>query len=1191
MSPNETAVGRFPVLELLIERCWAFLLLLWRNKVSTTLTRHFAPVVAAMLLLAACGGDGTGPGRAPAELEVLSGHGQSGVAAGELPTPLVVRVVDSRGRPVAGVAIVWETTSGSLSASSLSTELDGTTTVRWTLGTRVGQATATATAEGLTPATFTTEVRAGPAARVLKTRGDSQAAPVGTTLGDTLIVRVTDIHDNPIAGVPVSWNVSAGGGTVAPVSGETDSGGHARARWTLGNSTGERTVTVTAGALSPVVFTSTTTAGAASVLEKVSGDGQSSTVATQLSQRLVVKLSDASGNPVVGGQVAWSVAAGGGSITPLLSTTDAEGMASARWTLGTGLNVQTAVASAIGQTVSFSGTATAGPPTRLVKVGGDGLSARVRNALSDSLAVVVVDTFGNPVAGVRVNWAATGGGGTVSPTGVDSNIQGIARTQWTLGPTAGPQSATAAAVGVATAAFVATATSGVPVSLQKLSGDAQADTVARVLPDSLAVLVLDGDGNPIPEATVQWTVIKGGGTITPTSSISDSAGVARARRTLGTIAGEQTVSASIPGFAATFSANALPGRPASVQVAPGGLSLGLGRAEQLLAIVRDQYDNAVPDHVADWTTTAAGVVSVDGSGVVQGVSLGDATITATAVGASDAIVVTVAQGAENWLIDHRPVTTEIVRSVWGSDGSNAFAVGEGGFILRYNGSSWAPMTSPVQSALYGIAGTGASNIYAVGAAGTVLRYNGITWSSIRSNVAFPALNQVWAFGGVGYAVGDAGSIVSLAGSAWEDMTSGTSQQLFGVWGSGAANVYAVGAGGTVLRFDGTQWNVLTGIPTSRTLRSVWGSSAGNIVAVGEGGTIIRFDGTNWLPMTSGTTKNLHSVWGTSSTNVYAVGEDGLVLRYNGTSWSVVPSQTSGAFHAVWGSSTTNVFMVGERGAIHRYTNTTAWDVQNEAQSMQHVWGADADNIFAVGLEGVVMWYNGTRWARLPRPDSRDLYGVWGTAANNVFVVGASGAIFRWNGTAWQSFAGGTTQTLRAVWGVSPTRAYAVGEGGTILRWNGTSWQTMTSGTTVTLRSVWGTSGDDVFAAGADGVVRRLVEDSWLDASSGTSAGLTGVWAARMNLVYVVGAGGTIRRQNGTAWQSMSSGTTQPLNGIWGTSSGNVYAVGAGGALIRYNGTSWSPMTSPTSESLNAVWGSSVGNLYAVGTNVILRAVP
>ncbi|MGA9838609.1 MAG: Ig-like domain-containing protein, partial [Gemmatimonadaceae bacterium] len=92
----------------------------------------------------------------------------------------------------------------------------------------------------------------------------------------------------------------------------------------------------------------------------VSGDGQSAAAASALANPLVVRVLDSHGNGVAGVTVGWTVAAGGGAVSPASSTTDSTGAAQATLVLGPapGLNTVTAqVDPSISVTFSATGTA------------------------------------------------------------------------------------------------------------------------------------------------------------------------------------------------------------------------------------------------------------------------------------------------------------------------------------------------------------------------------------------------------------------------------------------------------------------------------------------------------------------------------------------------------------------------------------------------------------------------------------------------------------------------------------------------------------------------------------------------------------------------------------------------------------------------------------------------------------------
>ncbi len=75
------------------------------------------------------------------------------------------------------------------------------------------------------------------------------AAPVsagapGWALTDTLKVRLVDLSGNPLPARTVTWVVTTGGGSIAPVSTTTDAEGISAALWTLGASAGPNSVRV-----------------------------------------------------------------------------------------------------------------------------------------------------------------------------------------------------------------------------------------------------------------------------------------------------------------------------------------------------------------------------------------------------------------------------------------------------------------------------------------------------------------------------------------------------------------------------------------------------------------------------------------------------------------------------------------------------------------------------------------------------------------------------------------------------------------------------------------------------------------------------------------------------------------------------------------------------------------------------------
>jgi plastocyanin len=173
-----------------------------------------------------------------------------------------------------------------------------------------------------------------------------------------------------------------------------------------------------------------------------SGDGQSGLVAQPLNDPLRVTVTE-SGAPVAGESVTWSTAQGGSLAAT--SLTDASGVATNIWVLGTVAGQQTAQASlsgATGSPVTFTATAGPGAAASLSKLSGDEQEGPINTQLAFPLVAKVSDQFGNGVPGVDVAWVATGG--TTSAATAATDAAGASTVSLTLGGNAGPIIITAA---------------------------------------------------------------------------------------------------------------------------------------------------------------------------------------------------------------------------------------------------------------------------------------------------------------------------------------------------------------------------------------------------------------------------------------------------------------------------------------------------------------------------------------------------------------------------------------------------------------------------------------------------------------------------------------------------------------------------------------------------------------------------
>ena len=211
------------------------------------------------------------------KIEELLGNGQTGTVGQELGKPLMVRVTDGIGNPLSERLVQFEVTRGDGSVRagteeghSLTVRTDdlGRAEVELTLGERAGMGNheVTVTSVGFPGSlVFCASAEPLPAERIVRIQGNHQTGAlfgaVGKALPKPLFTQVFDEMNNPVAGVPVTYEVVTGGGSFdgAPtLTTATDAKGVATAIFTLGPEPGVDVHVVSAsiedGSGGPAVF-------------------------------------------------------------------------------------------------------------------------------------------------------------------------------------------------------------------------------------------------------------------------------------------------------------------------------------------------------------------------------------------------------------------------------------------------------------------------------------------------------------------------------------------------------------------------------------------------------------------------------------------------------------------------------------------------------------------------------------------------------------------------------------------------------------------------------------------------------------------------------------------------------------------------------------------------------------------------
>lgn len=307
-------------------------------------------------------------------------------------------------------------------------------------------------------------------------------------------------------------------------------------------------------------------------------------------------------------------------------------------------------------------------------------------------------------------------------------------------------------------------------------------------------------------------------------------------------------------------------------------------------------------------------------------------------------------------------------AVWGSSKSDVWAVGSGGTIIHYDGTTWKQTPTGVQNTFLGVWGSGPNDVYAVSSSQVIMHSTGFasgaaSWKLVPTdnepyNSVF--LRAVWGssandvrVGGRAFDLDDPDSdndtgdqfvrrTTADGGIAWRPLLG--SHTVTSIWGSSADDVWMTADNSVYVSYErgkilhgtpadagagkdaGPLFDRLTWTPvdsqSSLTLESVWGSSANDVWAVGGLGTIRHFvtGDLRWQEVVSPTKEDLRSVWGSGPKDIWAVGDNGTILHYDGTSFKASTAQfpigIKPRLNGVWGSGPDDVWIVGDGVVLH-----------------------------------------------------------------------------------------------------------------------------------------------------------------------------------------------------------------------------------------------------------------------------------
>lgn len=288
---------------------------------------------------------------------------------------------DASGNLLTGRAVLWSSSNTNVAT----VDATGTTTARGP-----GTATITATSEGKS-GSASVQVTLIPIATIVLTPATATLTLGGQT---QLTAEARDAAGNVLAGRTIAWSSSQ-----PSVAGVSQTG------LVTAQATGSAVITASAEGKSATAAITVLPGAPASIVVE-SGNGQSAPAGSALPAPIAVRVRDSRGNPVSGVSVIWTVSAGGGSLSPNVSTTNAQGIASTTWTLGAFTGTQQASASVVGAgSVTFTATSVSTQPTIQSVVISPGGDWKPKPGQTRQFTATAYDQNARAMSGVSFTWS------------------------------------------------------------------------------------------------------------------------------------------------------------------------------------------------------------------------------------------------------------------------------------------------------------------------------------------------------------------------------------------------------------------------------------------------------------------------------------------------------------------------------------------------------------------------------------------------------------------------------------------------------------------------------------------------------------------------------------------------------------------------------------------------------------------
>jgi len=227
------------------------------------------------------------------------------------------------------------------------------------------------------------------------------------------------------------------------------------------------------------------------------------------------------------------------------------------------------------------------------------------------------------------------------------------------------------------------------------------------------------------------------------------------------------------------------------------------------------------------------------------------------------------------------------------------AVGGNGRIVHFEGDVYRAkeVQSPMEHDLRGVFVESPHRAWAVGDAGTILRYDGERWHPVALASRVSALTCIWGHPSDGISIGGRRYLLNMHPT--HDATLIDSDaDLRAIWGRHPEDVWYVCGGRLALHWGGERAERID-LPgdDDEEWSAVAGTDDGLTYIVGVSGCMLRTDGRRWEEIATDTTELLTGAVCVGR-SLYVTTDGGMVRQWDGRRWRTVAFSAFGALHAV-----------------------------------------------------------------------------------------------------------------------------------------------------------------------------------------------------------------------------------------------------------------------------------------------------